>query len=363
VWGGGAVPDLLLGDLLFHAPSTLGPRAEALGISCQSCHPNGATNTRFSLDGVSGRPGTVDLSTRFFRPGAEDGIANPVDIPSLRGARFTGPYGHDGRTASLAEFVATVITGEFGGKQPEPRKIAALVRYVQDLDFLPNENLDERSRLTEHAGDAAHRGEAIFNRPMAQFGGGSCASCHVPSTFFRDGRVVRMGTGAPPTPHALDDGVETPSLLGTAETKPYFHDGRFASLGEVVGWFDASYRLGLSAAERDDLTAYVEAVGAVDRRFDDRPIARRLAQSFAYVSLTSDADEAVRVAAIDLVLLELMRPPAAVSARAMDLRARLTALRRGASRSPISAGEARSLRRELTRLAADWAGALAMGGR
>src|SRR4051794_2804196 len=68
----GEASDLLLGDLLYHAPSTLGPRARALGVSCQSCHPNGATNAAFVLEDLGDRPGNVDLSTRFFRAGADD---------------------------------------------------------------------------------------------------------------------------------------------------------------------------------------------------------------------------------------------------------------------------------------------------
>src|SRR6185369_2373338 len=190
----------------------------------------------------------VDLSTHFFRRGADDGIVDPINIPSLRGARFTGPYGHDGRTASLSEFTHGVVTSEFGGAPLPPRELAALVRYVQDLDLLPNGNLDARSGLTARASDPARRGEAIFARPMAGFGGASCASCHTPSTFFRDGRVHRLGTEASPSLSAVDGGYETPTLLGTVETAPYFHDGRFASLRDVIAWFDASYRLGLSAA-------------------------------------------------------------------------------------------------------------------
>ena len=119
-----------------------------------------------------------------------------------------------------------------------PRKLAALVRYVQDLDFLPNANLDARSHLTARASEAARRGEAIFTRAEPGFDGGSCATCHDPSTFFRDGRVHRLGTATSPSPSAVDGGYETPTLLGTAETAPYFHDGRFATLREVVGWFD-----------------------------------------------------------------------------------------------------------------------------
>src|SRR5260370_3968404 len=95
--------DLLLGDLLFHSPAVLGPKAEAMGMSCHTCHPNGSTHPTLFLPGLSDHPGNLDLSTSFFRKGADNGIADYVNIPSLRGARFTAPYGHHGRTASLSE--------------------------------------------------------------------------------------------------------------------------------------------------------------------------------------------------------------------------------------------------------------------
>lgn len=353
----GEATDLLLGDLLYHAPDTLGPRARALGLSCQSCHPNGAANTAFMIKGLGDRPGNVDLSTRFFRSGAADDLDNPVNIPSLRGARFTGPYGHDGRTASLAEFTEGVVSGEFDGDPLPPRELAALVRYVQELDFLPNEKLDARSRLSASASEEARRGEAIFLRPMAAFDGGSCATCHVPSTFFRDGKTHRIGADSPPVPHALEDGQETPTLLGTAETAPYFHDGRFATLREVVGWFDSAYGLSLTAADRDALTAYVEAVGAIDRPSDDRPLARKLSQTFAYAALLVDPAARVRLAAREAVLVELVGAPPAVADRARALDADLRAM--PLDRAPLQAPQARALRSDLTRLAADWSGALA----
>jgi len=360
----GPVSDLLLGDLLYHSPSTLGPRAAALGISCQTCHPNGAAGTTFYLDGLSDRAGNVDLSTAFFRAEADDGRVDPVNIPSLRGARYTGPYGLDGRTASLADFIQGVVTSEFQGDALRPRQLAALVRYVQDLDFLPDQNLDARSHLSERAGGAARRGEAIFTRGQPGFDGKSCATCHDPSTFFRDGRVHRLGTETSPSPTAMDGGYETPTLLGTMETAPYFHDGRFATLREVVGWFDASYRLGLSAAERDDLTAYVEAVGAVDRTHDDRPLARRKNEAFAYVALVDGSqDRLVTRAAVAAVLLELEGEPAVLSPRVRTLRTRLLHVRDAitASDSGEDVGaKARALRSDLARLAADWAGVLSV---
>ena len=92
------------------------PRRAALGLSCHVCHPNGATNATLTIEGVSDRPGNVDLTTAHFRAGADNRIADPINTPSLRGVRFTSPYGRDGRTASLSEFVRDVVTSEFGGR-------------------------------------------------------------------------------------------------------------------------------------------------------------------------------------------------------------------------------------------------------
>src|SRR5262245_15918928 len=256
------VIDLLLGDLLFHSSHILGAEARRAGLSCQVCHPNGATNATLVIQGVSDRPGNVDLTTAHFRAGADNRIADAVNTPSLRGCRFTGPYGRDGRTASLSEFVRDVVTNEFGGAPLPPAQLSALVRYVQDIDFLPNANLDGRGRLTARASASARRGEVLFTMARAGFDGGSCATCHVRTSFFRDGQVHRLTSGKPPSPHAIDDGFETPTLLGTSESAPYFHDGRFATLGDVVVWFDRTFALGLSAGERADLTSYLAARAA-----------------------------------------------------------------------------------------------------
>ena len=123
----------------------------------------------------------------------------------------------------------------------------------------------------------------------------------------------------------------------------------------------ASYRLGLSAAERDDLTAYVEAVGAVDRARDERPPARRKNETFAYLALVDDhGDTAIAGAAIAAVLAELEGEPPALTPRVRALRARLVKLREQATRREVGVQqEALALRGDLARVAADWAGALA----
>ncbi len=351
--------DLLLGDLLFHSPHTLGPRALSLGISCNTCHPNGATHPTLVVPTLNDEPGNVDVSTAFFRGRSDDRIANPINIPSLRGCRYTAPYGRDGRTFSLEEFVENVVQTEFDGQPLDHEELSALARYLLDLDFLPNQNLNTKSELTARAGAEAARGAEVFASPRAGFGGASCATCHPSSSFFTDGRVHRLGTGSPPSPHALDSGYETPTLLGSSETAPYFHDGRFATLGEVIAWFDRSFSLGLTSDERADLLSYLEAIGAVDRPADDRPLAQRLDQTFAYLDVYGATQQRVNVASVDAVSSALEHAPRPLMTRVEQARSELERLRAAAEHgapSPRDVATARALRQELARLAADWAG-------
>ena len=256
------------GDMLFDSPEILGPRARALGFACSSCHNRGDVNGALFVPGLSRRAGGMDVDNGFFDPRGNDGRFDPLDVPSLRGIRFTAPYGRDGRMASLREFARNVIVGELGGPEPSPLMLDALVAYMNEFDFLPAPLLARDGNLNEHASEAAKRGEAIFNRPFAAMAGRSCASCHVPDGNFVDGRRHDIGSVAPSSPHARDGALDTPTLLGSLYTAPYFHDGSLPTLAAVVDWFDRRYRLGLDTGERADLTAYLEAVGTGEEPYE-----------------------------------------------------------------------------------------------
>src|SRR5580704_18739193 len=45
-----------LGNLAFSSPSILGPVAQQAGISCETCHVNGAGNAKFFMPKMSTRP-------------------------------------------------------------------------------------------------------------------------------------------------------------------------------------------------------------------------------------------------------------------------------------------------------------------
>lgn len=240
-----------LGDMAFSAPSILGGPARQAGISCNSCHINGAGNARFFLPGASTRPGTFDTTGALFNPKADNGFTDAVTIPSLRGARYLAPYGHDGRTASLRDFVRTVIVTEFAGPEPAPEILDGLVAYIQDIDLLPNPRLGLDGTLA-HPSDAEKRGAALFVKPFTHDPALSCAACHRPSAGFVDHQQHDVGSAGL---------FKTPTLLNANFNAPYFHDGRYASYEDVIIHFDRVFYLGLSAQDRSDLAAYLRAIG------------------------------------------------------------------------------------------------------
>ena len=263
------------GDMLFDSPEIFGEPARSHGITCAMCHNRSDVNQRLYIPGLSLRPGGVDVDGSLFNPRGNDHRFDSLDTPSLRGIRFTAPYGRDGRTASLREFARNVIVGEFAGPEPSPLMLDALVTYMNEFDFLPAPNLDRNGRLVAGASDAAKRGEKLFIRPFAAMGGQSCASCHVPSAHFVDHRRHDIGSG-----FGVAAAFDTPTLLGIDHNAPYFHDGSLETLAEVVDWFDRKFGLGLSAPSKSDLTVYLEAVGTGTepyQRFEGRNTPFRLA--------------------------------------------------------------------------------------
>jgi cytochrome c peroxidase len=262
------LPLVAYGDMLFDSPTIFSGPANTLGIACSTCHNRSDLNRDFFIPGISFHAGSVDVDSAFFNPPFNDRRHDPVDIPSLRGIRFTGPYGRDGREASLRGFTRNVIVTEFAGAEPTPFMLDALVAYMLEFDFLPNSKVTPQGQLTASVSAAAKRGEAIFKRPFATMDGDSCASCHTPSSNFLDRKAHDIGSKTPGYEGARASTFDTPTLLGANFTAPYFHDGSLPTLASVTAWFDRRFKLDLSAEEQADLTAYVEAVGDADQPYE-----------------------------------------------------------------------------------------------
>jgi cytochrome c peroxidase len=289
-----------LGDLAFNSPAVLGGAARQAGMSCSTCHVNGAGNAKLYIPGMSNHPGNFDTTGPLFNPKANNGVRDPVRIPSLRGARYLAPYGHDGRQASLRDFVRNVIVDEFAGPEPQPAILDALVVYIQDIDFLPNPSLGPGGRLTAKSSAAERRGEALFAKPFPNNAQLSCAACHIPSGAFLDHKQHDVGSGGL---------FKTPTLLNADFNAPYFHDGRYDSFDQVVAHFDRVFELGLSQQDQSDLVAYLKGVGDGLRPYERDGVAVQLKEINDFASVLGIAmpagDAATAALAVHTVDREL----------------------------------------------------------
>lgn len=283
-----------LGDVAFNSPTILGGVAKQAGLSCGTCHVNGASNPKLFIPGMSTRPGNFDTTGLTFNPKVFNSLLDPVRIPSLRGARYLAPYGHDGRFASLRAFVRNAIVNEFAGPEPAPAILDAMVAYIQDIDFLRNPRLGPGGRLSpSYASEAELRGEALFFKPFRHQPTLSCATCHVPTGTFVDHLQHDVGSGGL---------FKTPTLLNANFNGPYFHDGRYDSYDQVIEHFDGHFDLALSAADKQDLVAYLTAVGDGERPHERDGVALRMKEINDFASVLELAIPAGDAAVVSLVV-------------------------------------------------------------
>ena len=256
------------GDMLFDSPELFGDPARSLGIACSTCHNRSEINKRFVIPGISKQKGSVDVDGHFFNPRFNDHRSDSLDIPSLRGLRFTAPYGRDGRFSSLRDFTRNVIVNEFRGEEPTPLMLDALIAYLFEFDWLPSTYLNPDGSLNDMAPKEAKRGEIIFNTKFKGMGGRACSTCHIPSANFIDGLRHDIGSGSPASPGARDSFFDTPTLINIKYTVPYFHDGSLESLSDVVDWFNEHFKLSLIRNQKSDLTAYLDTVGMGEEPYE-----------------------------------------------------------------------------------------------
>lgn len=277
---------IALGELAFKSDFLLeGSPLRTLGanMTCDTCHPDGGARDIVFFEGLSDKPGNLDVTNRAISL-IEDNVFNPINIPSVRGAKHTAPFARDGRFESVEDFTLFAIANEFAGGIPSDLVIESLVAFQENLPFPDNLLVNASGRLTDAAPEAAKRGESLFNRPFPNNADMTCATCHVPSNYFVDHLTHDVGSGR------AGKKFETPTLYETTFTPPYFHDGRHDTLAEVVDYFDGYYALGLSDAERADLTAYLETVGGgtLPEPAEDAPVHPATALTLLDLSLTDD---------------------------------------------------------------------------
>jgi hypothetical protein len=122
-----------IGRAAFRTPLLLGGQAARAGMSCATCHRNGRGNPAFLFPGLSGAPGTADVTSSLMSSHRGDHIVNPKPIPDLGGPRALLKVSRDPADPALAHFIHGLVTEEFDGPEPSPEVLAGLATYVRAL--------------------------------------------------------------------------------------------------------------------------------------------------------------------------------------------------------------------------------------
>jgi len=192
--------------------------------SCASCHPD------MRSDGLN-----WDL--------LNDGMGNPKNSKSLVLSHKTPPVMISGIRPDAETAVRAGIKYIQFAVRPE-EDAQAIDAYLKSVVPTPS---------PQPADDAVRRGRAVFTKA-------ECANCHSGS-LYTDLTKYDVGTGIG---RQADWCFDTPTLLEAWRTAPYLHDGRAATLDEVVGVCNPDDRHGitsnLTADERADLVAFLRSL-------------------------------------------------------------------------------------------------------
>jgi hypothetical protein len=107
---------------------------------------------------------------------------------------------------------------------------------------------------------AAKRGKILFK------GRANCASCHVPPLFTEPGwnlhTAEEIGIDDFQAKRSPDERYRTAPLKGlwTHQKGGFYHDGRFATLREVIDHYNQHFALGLTGQEKQDLIEYLKSL-------------------------------------------------------------------------------------------------------
>ena len=194
----------------------------AQGRACENCHPEGRDDG-LVWTSPDGKRQTMMLAGRI---------------------EGTAPYGWYGEHKDVREHVKFTLQRLGGtGLSDPPSKddFDALLAFVSAMPPPPSTKPKDE--------DLVKRGKDLYVSY-------ACETCH-------------KGGGTDKTPHDVGSGIQgerspffdTPSLLGIRGSAPYFHDGRYATLDEILAEKNQRMFSGvISASERAALVAYMETL-------------------------------------------------------------------------------------------------------
>jgi cytochrome c peroxidase len=229
----------------------------SLGVACFDCHVNGHSSAATHLVG--------DIRPQEFR--------HRIDTTSLRGVNVQQTFGSQRALSSVEDFTefeqrAAYFDGDpvlatKKGVNPLDRglQVHHMAELQKILDFPPAPKLGVDNKLDPYAATEAElRGQDLF------FGRALCGDCHSLPDYtdnslhdlmlerFYEPRMINGIVATAEGP------IKTFTLRGIKDSPPYLHDGRLLTLEDTIEFFNLVLETHLSAREKADLLAFLQAL-------------------------------------------------------------------------------------------------------
>ena len=175
-----------------------------------------------------------------------------VGVTQMHGS---GTY-FDARFSNKDQYPVSAKSGSWNTRDKPDRvtaKLAALHFYQLSIPA-------PKAPAGSYDKAAFERGKALFN------GSAKCATCHVPPLFTEPGHNLHapseIGIDAFQADRSATHMYRTAPLAGlwSHQKGGFFHDGRFATLLDVVNHYDGHLKLNLSEANKKDLVEYLKGI-------------------------------------------------------------------------------------------------------
>jgi hypothetical protein len=163
---------------------------------------------------------------------------------------------YDARLNEKDQYPVSARSGEWNvrGKPDMVTSKLAALQFYQLAIPAPKAPSDSYNKA------AFERGKALFE------GAAKCASCHVPPLFTEPGQNLHtpeeMGVDSFQADRSPTHMYRTAPLAGlwAHEKGGFYHDGRFATLLDVVNHYNEQFKLNLTEANKSDLVEYLKGL-------------------------------------------------------------------------------------------------------
>ncbi len=282
-------------------------------ISCASCHQQehgfsdpDAFSTGFD-GGLTGRNSMSMINMRFYRRGngfwdeRADSMEDQALMPIQDAVEMGMTLENVVTRLEATTFYADLFEDAFGTPEITSERIGkALAQFGRSIVSYQSRYDEGRAQVTPflpfpNFTEQENRGKQLFFNNQT-----NCSNCHVTDAFIAE-RPRNIGLDSVTTDPGLggvsgnvnDEGeFKVPSLRNVGLTAPYMHDGRFATLEEVVDFYNDGVqphpnldgflrvgiggppvRMNLSADDRAALVAFLHTLTdstlATDERWSD----------------------------------------------------------------------------------------------